>query len=75
MTDDRDPRDFTQKDIMIEFILPALKEIREGQDEDRKRISALEKGNNMLRGALLFIVLAMIPLSVPVVATLLPHHP
>lgn len=68
----QDPNSYTVKDILTQFVLPALDDIKEAQDDDRQRISALESTKNKLVGAMALVAI-LSPLASGLVTALLLH--
>lgn len=68
-----DPNNYTVKEILTDFVIPALNDLREQQSIQREnvnvRINKLEAWKNRGVGAFIFITAVLLPLAVPVILT------
>lgn len=68
-----DPNNYTIKEILTDFVIPALNDLRTQQEVQQKnneaRLSRLEAWKNRGVGAFIFITAILIPISVPVIIT------
>lgn len=69
-----DPNQYSVKEILTDFVLPALNDLREQQavqrDKTELRLSRLESWKNKGIGAFVFLTAILIPICVPVIITL-----
>lgn len=68
-----DPNNYTIKEILTDFVIPALNDLRAQQETQRKadeeRFSRLEAWKNRGVGAFIFITAILIPVAIPVIIT------
>ena len=67
---ERDPNDYSVKEILTEFVMPALNDLRARQESQKTEIDGkidnLESWKNKTLGAIILIVAFIVPVSVPV---------
>lgn len=67
-----DPNTYTVKEMLANFVIPALNDLREQQTlqatTNEERFNKLEAARNRMIGALILITAIIIPLSVPVIS-------
>lgn len=74
MPPDRDPNAYTVKDILTQFVMPALEDLRKQQalqnHANEERFSNLEAAKNKGFGALILITAVLLPISIPVISAM-----
>lgn len=67
-----DPNNYTVKEILTQFVMPALNDLRTQQElktkEDNTRFEKLEAAKNRAYGGLILLTAVIIPISIPVIS-------
>lgn len=70
-----DPNNYTVKEILTDFVIPALNDLRTAQtaqqEANETRLGKLEAWKNKGIGAFIFITAILIPITIPVAITVL----